>query len=76
MSNEQSRLEAAGCTMDDVVKRTLYLKDIAHLPEVYKVMAEYFPNAEAYPACACIQAAELAHPDYMLEIEVVAAIEH
>jgi reactive intermediate/imine deaminase len=67
-------LAAHGATMDDVVKRTLYLKDIKHLPDVYKVMAEYFTDAKTHPACTCMQVAELPNPDYMLEIEVVAAV--
>lgn len=72
--NIKTVLASQGASMDDVVKRNLYLKQIQHLPEVYKVMAQYFPNASAYPACACIQAAELADPDYLLEIEVVATV--
>lgn len=66
-------LASQGGTMNDVVKRTLYLKNIKDLPEVYEVMAQYFTDSTAYPSCACIQAAELAHPDYLLEVEVVAA---
>lgn len=67
-------LASQGGTMDDVVKRTLYLKHIKDLPEVYEVMARFFTNPHAYPSCACIQAAELAHPDYLLEVEIVAAL--
>lgn len=72
--NIKTVLESQGATMDDVVKRNLYLKNIEQLPEVYKVMAQYFRNASTYPACACIQAKELADPDYLLEIEVVATV--
>lgn len=67
-------LASQGATMDDVVKRNLYLKEIKDLPEVYEVMGEYFTDSRTFPACACIQAAELAHPDYLLEVEVVAAL--
>jgi reactive intermediate/imine deaminase len=70
--NIKTVLASQGASMDDVVKRNLYLKNIKHLPEVYKVMAQYFPNPKAFPACACIEAAELADPDYLLEIDVVA----
>lgn len=66
-------LESQGATMDDVVKRTLYLKNVDDLPVVYEVMAEYFTNPETYPACACIEASRLANPDYLIEIEVLAA---
>lgn len=65
-------LASQGATMDDVVKRTIYMRDINQLPVVYEVMAEYFKNPDAYPACACIQPADLAHPDYLVEVEVVA----
>lgn len=72
--NIKNILASQGATMDDVVKRTIYMRDIKQLPEVYKVMSEYFTNPSSFPACSCIQPANLADPDYLVEVEVVAAV--
>jgi reactive intermediate/imine deaminase len=49
--------EAAGGSLQDVVKLTLYLTDLAHFSRVNEVMAEYF--SEPYPARAAIGVAAL-----------------
>jgi reactive intermediate/imine deaminase len=49
--------QAAGGTLDDVVKLTLYLTDLGHFPQVNQIMAEYFQ--EPYPARATIGVASL-----------------
>ena len=43
---------AAGGSLDDVVKLTVYLADLAHFPLVNELMAKYFK--EPYPARAAI----------------------
>jgi reactive intermediate/imine deaminase len=48
---------AAGAGMDDVVKVSVFLVDLAHFAVVNKVMAEYF--REPYPARAAIGVASL-----------------
>lgn len=49
--------DAAGGTLDDTVKLTVYLTDLVHFPLVNEVMAEYF--SEPYPARAAIGVASL-----------------
>jgi len=49
--------QAAGGTLDDVVKLTLYLTDLGHFPQVNQIMAEYFQ--EPYPARATVGVAAL-----------------
>ena len=49
--------EAAGATLADVVRVTVYLTDLAHFPLVNDIMAEYF--SEPYPARAAIGVAAL-----------------
>ena len=49
--------EAAGGTLADVVKLTVYLTDIGDFPTVNEIMAEYF--TEPYPARAAIGVAQL-----------------
>jgi reactive intermediate/imine deaminase len=48
---------ASGGTLDDAVKLTVYLTDLAHFALVNEVMAEYFH--EPYPARAAIGVAQL-----------------
>jgi reactive intermediate/imine deaminase len=48
---------AAGGSLDDAVKLTVYLTDLAHFPLVNEVMAKYFK--EPYPARAAIGVAAL-----------------
>ncbi len=48
---------AAGGTMEDIVKLTVYLTDLGEFPTVNKIMAEYF--SEPYPARAAIGTGQL-----------------
>ena len=48
---------AAGGSLADVVKLNVFLTDLAHLPLVNEIMAEYFQ--EPYPARAAIGVAAL-----------------
>jgi reactive intermediate/imine deaminase len=49
--------EAAGGSLGDAVRLTVYLTDLKHFPLVNEVMAEYF--SEPYPARAAIGVAQL-----------------
>lgn len=44
--------KAAGCTLDDAVKLTVYLTDLAYFPVVNEVMQKYFRMP--YPARAAV----------------------
>jgi reactive intermediate/imine deaminase len=48
---------AAGATLGDIVKLTVYLTDLGRFAEVNEIMLEYF--AEPYPARAAIGVAAL-----------------
>ena len=48
---------AAGGQLDDIVKLTVFLTDLAHFPKVNEIMADYFN--EPYPARAAIGVASL-----------------
>ncbi|MGB5345550.1 MAG: RidA family protein [Woeseia sp.] len=55
--NLRAVAEAAGGSLDDVVKLTIYLTDLANFATVNEIMAEYF--SKPYPARAAIGAAAL-----------------
>lgn len=44
--------EAAGATLDDAVRVTIYLTDLAHFAKVNEIMARYF--SAPYPARAAV----------------------
>ena len=55
--NLQAVAEAAGGTLDHVVKLNIFLTDLAHFPLVNEVMSKYF--SKPYPARAAIGVAAL-----------------
>jgi reactive intermediate/imine deaminase len=55
--NLRAVAEAAGGSLDDAVKLTIYLADLAHFAKVNEIMAAYFH--EPYPARAAIGVASL-----------------
>jgi 2-iminobutanoate/2-iminopropanoate deaminase len=58
LANLRAVLEAAGASLDDVVRTTIYLIDLSHFPRVNAVYAEHF-TAEPRPARATVQVAAL-----------------
>ena len=55
--NLRAVAEAAGGSMDNIVKLTIYLTDLANFATVNEVMAEYFEKP--YPARAALGVASL-----------------
>jgi len=69
--NLQAVLHAAGATLNDVVKLTTYTTNIAYRAKIAEVRARYFTSY--FPPNTFVVVASLATPDYLLEIEAVAA---
>jgi len=55
--NLKAVAEAAGGSLDDAAKLTIYLTDLAHFAKVNEIMAAYFK--QPYPARAAIGVASL-----------------
>ncbi len=70
LENLKAVLESAGCSMDDVLKTTVYLKDIGDFVKMNGVYKEFFTEGN-YPARSAFQVAALPQ-DALVEIEVVA----
>ncbi len=70
LENVKAILVAAGCTLDDVVKTTVFIKDMNDFGAVNAAYAEYF--IQDCPARACFEVARLPK-DALVEIEVIAA---
>jgi len=69
MRNLVAVLDAAGCTLDDVVKTTIFLADIADFATVNAVYGRYVPDPA--PARSTVQVAALPKGG-RVEIEAIA----
>ncbi|GAB6058022.1 RidA family protein [Desulfonatronum parangueonense] len=69
--NAKTILEAADCTLDNVVKATVLLKDIDDFAAMNTVYAEFF--TKDHPARSTFQVAKLPL-DALVEIEFVAVV--
>lgn len=69
MENLKGILEAAGSSLDRVVKTTVYLKDIADFAAMNEVYGRYF--AKEPPARATVEVARLPR-DVRVEIDLIA----
>ncbi|MGG4345988.1 RidA family protein [Paenibacillus lautus] len=69
LSNVKAILEAAGTSLDHVVKTTVFLKDMNDFAVVNEVYGSFF--SEPYPARSAVEVARLPK-DGLVEIEVIA----
>jgi 2-iminobutanoate/2-iminopropanoate deaminase len=69
LNNIRNVLDAAGLTLDDVVKTTIFLTDMKDFAVVNAVYGSFF--TEPFPARSCVQVAALPAGG-LVEIEVLA----
>jgi 2-iminobutanoate/2-iminopropanoate deaminase len=62
-------LDAAGTSMKNVVKTTVFIKNMDDFAAINEVYAKYFP--EPFPARSCIEVARIPK-DVLLEAEAIA----
>ena len=68
----QHLVEAAGGSMADIVKVTIFVTDISQREKVWQARREFFTGD--FPASTLVQVAALADPSLKIEIEAVAHI--
>lgn len=71
LENLKNLLEAAGSSLDKVVKTTVFIKDMNDFPKINEVYAQYFTSQQ--PARSTVEVARLPK-DVLVEIELVAYI--
>ena len=73
--NVLAALEAAGATFQDVFKMTIYIVQGQSLQEAFAAAQRVQGAGVPPPTVTGMFVAGLAHPDFLIEIEAVAAIE-
>ncbi|GAB6167806.1 RidA family protein [Clostridium carnis] len=71
LENVKAILEAAGSSLDKVIKVSVFVKDMNDFAKVNSIYAEYFK--ENAPARSCVEVARLPK-DSIIEIEAIATI--
>lgn len=70
LTNVKSLMEAAGLTMANIVKTSVFIKDMNDFAKVNEIYASFFTSD--YPARSCVEVARLPK-DVLIEVEVIAA---
>ena len=70
LNNVKAIVTQAGFTLEDVVKATIFISDMANFSRINAVYAEFFNEATA-PARECVQVAKLPR-NVNIEISVIA----
>lgn len=72
LENVATVLGAAGGSLDDVVKVTVFITDMGHYDKVHAVRRRHFK--EPYPASSMVEVSALIDPRLLVEVEAVAVI--
>lgn len=71
LKNLKAVLEAAGTSLDSVVKTTVFIKDMNDFAKINAIYATYFTSNP--PARSCVEVARLPK-DVLIEIEAIAEV--
>lgn len=69
----EALMEAAGGTIDDVMKIVMYTTDMRHQPDIWKARAEFFSGD--FPTSTLVEVASLFKPEFVIEIDALGYIE-
>ena len=73
LRNLQAVLAEGGAALDDVVKVTVFVTNLAeHFAAIHEVRAEFFQPG--YPASTLVEVSGLVHPEMLIEIEAIAVV--
>ena len=68
LTNVKNLIEASGASIDNVVKTTVFIKDMNDFATINEIYAKYF--TEPFPARSCVEVARLPK-DVLLEVEAI-----
>jgi enamine deaminase RidA (YjgF/YER057c/UK114 family) len=67
-------MEAAGGTMDDIVRLLTFVTDISRRDEILRVRREFFPGVTDYPTSTLVEVSALVVPGLLIEVEAQAVL--
>jgi len=70
--NLKAAAEAAGGSLDDIVRVDVYVRNIEHFAAIHKVRQAYFKAR--VPASSMVEVAKMVSPDYLIEISAIAVL--
>jgi 2-iminobutanoate/2-iminopropanoate deaminase len=70
--NVKAAVEAAGGTLDDVVRVDVYVRNMEHFDKIHAVRREYFKPP--LPASTMVEVCKFTSPDYLIEINAIAVL--
>ena len=73
LANLTAMVEAAGGTINDIIKVNTYLTDLRYREELARVRADFFPDGKL-PVSTLVGVTALADPDMLVEIEAIAVL--
>ena len=75
-NNLAAALAAAGCTAADLVKLTVFVTDMDNLFSYREARNRFFATVKppAAPAVTLVEVSKLYGPDFLIEIEAIAAV--
>lgn len=69
MKNLKTILESAGSSLENILKTTVFLKNLKNYTEYNRIYQDYFKNG--FPARSTVVAG-MVHEDFLIEIEAIA----
>ncbi len=74
--NLSTALQSVGCTASNLVKLTVFLRDMGNLSAYREARNRFFATVSppAAPAITLVEVSKLYGPDFLIEIEAIAAI--
>lgn len=73
LENLKAIIEEAGCSLEDVVKCTVYLRNFNDFPIMNSIYGKYFTNNQ--PARATVEVTKMAK-DALVEIDAIAIVKY
>jgi enamine deaminase RidA (YjgF/YER057c/UK114 family) len=70
--NVQAAVEAAGGTIEDIVRVDVYVTDIRHFDAIHEVRRQYFTGVA--PASTMVEVSKFVKPEYLIEMNAIAVL--
>lgn len=71
--NIKSLLKSVNLTLSDVIKTTVFLKDMSHFSQMNEIYSKFFENCDVLPARSAVEVSRLPK-DALIEIEIIALV--